>query len=449
MAEAAQQMRELTSVQLGVWYAQQLAPDSPAYNIGGYLEIHGPLDVRLLEASIRQGLEESDAARLRLGVGADGAPYQYVGEAADHQIQVLDLGSRTDPFAAVRSWMRADLDRVRDLTGEPLSSFAVLKLGPEHFLWYQCSHHAVLDGVSHALFSSRVAAVYTELAQGRPAGTGAPDSVSVLMDAERDYRASADRDLDRTHWLGALSERSQPESAAAGQVRARLTPAVRHTAEVDAVDAALLRAAARRHRISFAGLLIASAAVYHHLAAGTDDVVVGVSVDGRTRRAEVGIPGMTANVMPLRLAVTPGLTVGDVLRHTARGLREALPHQRYQYADIIRDLRLVGAGSLCGLIVNVTPVTDPLVLGECTGRVVGMSSGPTEDLKIEIYNRLPDAGLQLAVDVNPDVHGLDAGPMISRRYLKVLRWLAEAEASDALDQADLLKSKKHRRVLAK
>ncbi len=463
MAATTRLSSELTAVQLGVWYAQQLAPDSPAYNTGGYLDIHGPLDAGLLLAAIRKGLEESDASRLRFKVAEDGTPRQYAGDAADHAVRTVDLSSLSDPHAAAQEWMRADLNRARDLTGEPLSSHAVLKLGPEHHLWYLCSHHAVLDGGSNALFAARVADIYSEREQGRAGESAALESVSVLMESALEYQTSPDRERDREYWLGLLADRPEADAEAlpgtapgegadvgvsgGPQVRARLTAAVRHITEIEPADAGGLREAARRHRVSFAAMAIAAGAVYHHLLTGSQDVVVGVSVNGRLRRAEVGIPGITANVMPVRLAVTPGQTVNELLRSASHAVRAALPHQRYQYADIIRDLKLVGSGALCDLIVNVTPVADPIQFGACTGRITGLSSGPAESLKLEMYNRLPDAGLQLAVDVNRDVHGIDGGARISRRYLRVLQWLAAADPDARVGSVDLLEGAERRRVL--
>ena len=59
------EFRELTAAQLGVWYAQQFGPDNPVYNVGGYLEITGPLDMSLFEAALRQTVDETDALHLR------------------------------------------------------------------------------------------------------------------------------------------------------------------------------------------------------------------------------------------------------------------------------------------------------------------------------------------------------------------------------------------------
>ena len=65
MSEDRMNHQELTAAQLGIWYAQQLQPASPAYNIGEYLEIRGSLDLELFELALRQALNEVEVIHLR------------------------------------------------------------------------------------------------------------------------------------------------------------------------------------------------------------------------------------------------------------------------------------------------------------------------------------------------------------------------------------------------
>ena len=77
--------------QLGIWFAQKLNPSSPAYNIGEYVEIDGPLVLPLFERALRQVVAEAQSLRLQFSEQA-GEPGQTVGEhdrlaAADHRRQ--------------------------------------------------------------------------------------------------------------------------------------------------------------------------------------------------------------------------------------------------------------------------------------------------------------------------------------------------------------------------
>ena len=71
----------LSSAQLGIWFAQKLDPSSPAYNIGEYVEIDGPVVLPLFERALRQVVAEADTLRLRFSEEA-GEPRQMVGANA-------------------------------------------------------------------------------------------------------------------------------------------------------------------------------------------------------------------------------------------------------------------------------------------------------------------------------------------------------------------------------
>jgi nonribosomal peptide synthetase DhbF len=44
----------LSGAQLGIWFAQKLDPLNPVYNVGGFIEIHGPIDTALFDNAYRQ-----------------------------------------------------------------------------------------------------------------------------------------------------------------------------------------------------------------------------------------------------------------------------------------------------------------------------------------------------------------------------------------------------------
>ncbi|MFB7620114.1 amino acid adenylation domain-containing protein, partial [Kitasatospora sp. NPDC056181] len=487
MGASAQGSWGLMSGQLGVWYAQQLTPGNPAYNIGEYTEIHGDLDVDLFVRALRRTLDEAETYRLRLRLDGE-TPRQYVADPADHPIHVVDLSAEPDPRAAAEQWMRDDLDHPVDLLGERLSAQAVLTLGPGHVLWYQRAHHIVLDGSGLSQFADRLAQVYAALRPAghaglRPAGhAGRPDAdraghagdlardsagdlardlardsagdlvgdsardfagdalgpLSVLIDADHAYRNSPAPERDRQYWLDALADLADTPDPDTAQGRRPAARPLLHRAGVTPARTADLRAVAKRLRTSFAGLMITAAAVYHHRATGAQDIVLGVSVNGRTNRSELGIPGMTANIMPIRLRVRPGMPVADLARQTQKAVFEGLRHQRYQYPDIVRDLRRVGGAPVYDLIVDVMVREQPLHFGDCTVTRVGLSSGPAEGLKLDVLGDSAEEGLRTVVEMNPDRHRPAAAEEVSRRFRTVLDRLAEAPATARVADIGLL-----------
>ncbi|MFD3830447.1 condensation domain-containing protein, partial [Streptomyces sp. NPDC058621] len=436
-------LRELMTGQLAVWYAQQLAPENRGFHSAEYLEIRGAVKPELLVEAARRRLHEAESLRLRIRV-IDGTPWQYVHDERDYPIQVVDLSDESDPRAAAEEWMRADLRRPAELDGGPLSSQAVIKLAENLHFWFASAHHLVMDGRGGAVLATRGADIYNALLEDRDLNDGALGPVSVLLDAERAYRSSSEIEQDRQYWNDTLAGLPDDVLAGAAHVGPRSQRAPVRTADgVGAQEAAALKAAARRLKTNLAGLLITAAAVHEHRTTGARDVVIGVLVRGRSGYREAGIPGMTSNVLPIRVTFDPWTTVADAVRQTSRAVREGLRHGRYRHEEILRDLKMVDR-VLCGLHINVMAFDYDLQFGDLPVTAHNLATGPVDGMRIDVYDR---SGLQINVDVNPDLHEAASTADVLRRFLNVVHWLAAAPATDPVGRADLLDEAERRRLL--
>ena len=108
----------LSAAQSGIWVGQQLAPNSPAYNMGQVVDIDGPVDGAVFDRALRHLVSEADCLRVRFA-GDGHTPRQILtgtGEDA-WEFTTIDFRSADDPRAEAHAWMMADLLRptqVRD-----------------------------------------------------------------------------------------------------------------------------------------------------------------------------------------------------------------------------------------------------------------------------------------------------------------------------------------------
>ena len=435
------------SGQRGIWYAQQLYPDAPVYNVGEYLEIHGDLDVGLFEEAARRTLGEIEACHLRF-CEDDGMPRQYVDMSGDLPFYVLDVSSAADPRAAAEDWMRADMCRPVDLRQDRLFTAAVLKLGPRRFYWYQRAHHILLDAFSGSVVVARQAQVYNSLLAGGEVAGGALEPVSVLIDADSSYRAAAEFGRDREFWLDVLSDLPEVTSVSGRHVPRSWRMPLRHMEDIGPAGGAELKAAAQRLWTGFSGLMIIASAIYLQRSTGAEDVVLGLPVLGRTGQRELEIPGMTANILPIRLRVGRETSLEELVRQASRTVRDALRHQRYRYEDMLRDLRLVNSGALFGLEINIMSFDYALRLGDCDVIAHNLGKGPVDDLAISVYDRSSDGRINIAVDVNPGLYGEESATSIARQFRSVLDWLIAASPADCVSRVQLMDADAREQVLS-
>lgn len=449
MAEREETRSDLMAGQLGIWHAQQLAPDDPRYNIGEYFEFRGPLDLTAFEEALRRTLREVDAFHLRFG--GDGANvWQVVGDRDDWTLHRVDVSAEADPRAAAEEWMRADMGCPTDLRDGPLFTTALLTAGDDRYFCYQRCHHIAIDGFSASVVLARVAQIYDALTAGGDPDEGRPAPVSVLFEDEDAYRASADRAEDEAYWRETLAQPPAPlDFGGRGTAGARSGAAVRATHRIGPAGAEALRGAARGLRTSLSGLVIAASAVYAHRVTGAEDFLVGVPVLGRSGARRLRIPGMTSNVLPVRCRVQADMSLGEVAAEVTASVRRGLRHQRYRYEDMLRDLRLVERGALADFRVNVMSFDHPATsFGGCLVGGRNLSNGPVDDVSFAVYDRRGGESVEIVVDAAADRYDAHDVGEHAARFRRVLDWAVRSGADATVGDAELLGDTERDRVLA-
>ncbi len=133
-------------------------------------------------------------------------------------------------------------------------------------------------------------------------------------------------------------------------------------------------------------MLISALACYLSRSTGYDDVLINLPVSARTTAPLQRSGGMLVNVAPLHIHVNPDESVDDLVGRVQLELLGALRHQRCSLEDIRRDAGLtVGDARLSGPMMNVMLFRQEITLGPLTGEYHIVTSGPVEDLLVNVY----------------------------------------------------------------
>ncbi|QDY80661.1 amino acid adenylation domain-containing protein [Streptomyces qinzhouensis] len=438
----------LSSSQREIWFSQARYGHDAAYRIAEYLEIDGPVRPRLLEAALRRAVTEAEPLNVRFGSDA-GVPWQEFDTVRDWDFPVFDVSHEPDPRAAAESWMRDDLRRPMNLEQGPLFCYALFRLGPHRSALYQSFHHITIDAAGGALLTRRVAALYTAMATATTAPESPFGPLRLLLERDTAYQSSPQRDTDRAYWARQLAHCPDPVRLA-DPARDGLRPAtLREPQQLTEEETTRLRTAARAAGVHWSVLLLATTAAYLHRLTGAPDLVIGLPVTARTDTELRALPGMLANLVPLRLRISASTPVRDLLRHVSREARHALRHQRYRCVDIARDLRLRDAGrDLISTQVNVMSFDYDVTFAGHPVTAHNLSNGIVDDLAVMAYDRSDGTGL--CIDLNapagPYTQSDLAGHRI--RFMRLLDTFCDTTAPErTVGGADLLSARETRRVL--
>ncbi len=390
-------VRGLSEAQAGLWYAQRLAPDNPAFNTAHAVWIEGALDVAAFARAADQAAQEAEALALRIVEDAQGVPGQWLDPQHTPTLQVLDLSDQPDPAAAAREAMQRDRLSPVDPARDRLSQQRLFLLGPARSVWYLRVHHLATDGYGMGLLTERVCALYA----GHPQ-QAAVAPLQPVLEEDTQYRDSERRTRDAAYWREAMAGAPAATGLQAGMAPAA-ADALRHVQPIDTALRERLHAAAAAIGQPWPDLLTALGAEYCRRISGEAEAVIGVPFMGRLGSVSARVPAMVMNVLPLRVAATHD-TVDAYVRDIAMRLMRGRRHGRYRGEQLRRDLGLIGGQRrLHGPLVNVQPFYRPLQLAGVTATLEVLSTGPVDDATLG-FRGDGTAVLDLEIEANPALY---------------------------------------------
>lgn len=422
----------LLASQREVWLGQQTNPESTVFHMGFYVPLSGRISGAVLEQAIRTAVLETDALQVRF-VEEAGTPFQVLDSTGTWSLKEIDTSQAADPEAEAMSWMRADLSVPMDLSAFPTFGSVLIRTGADHSLWYQRFHHITLDATACLQFAGRVQELIDGSGEKRVMDPTGSNSIKVLLDAEHDYRSSADFTTDERYWQTliakqppAISLSDKPAAAPAQfpcQESCRLTPSSkRNLLTVCDTTAAL-----------WPVIAVAAVAAYLHLYTGVTNVPLSVPVRARTSARTNTIAGMTVNILPFSTAVYGDTTLRTLLPRLGAGLDELMVHQRYRGEDVRRLMPGQGGGGrLFGPIVNIV-TTDA---GDMPAFLCG---GPVEDVQFLFTGGLDCERLEISLRANPAAYSPRALAQHAEQFGSLLDRLLAHPDRPLSELADLVR----------
>ncbi|MEU6235807.1 amino acid adenylation domain-containing protein [Kitasatospora sp. NPDC047058] len=371
----------LSFAQEQIWLAQQLAPESAAYNVPMAVACTGPLDVERLARAFRTVISRHEVLRTTFAAGPDGTPVQLVHGDGGFALPVTDLRSAPgDAGALVHQRLAEEAHTPFDLAAGPLLRAALLRTGEQEHVLLLTVHHIAVDAWSVNVLLAEVAAAYRS-ADG-PAGAGLPPLPVQYGDFAAWQRGRLDgaayqESLD--YWQQRLSGLTDtpPPATATGRPEGGAR-AGSHSLELPADVTAGLRALAARHRTTLFTVALAALQTLLHRYGCGEDPVVATPVGGRERTELEGLIGCFVNTLLLRGDLSPhaagdaptgGPTFAELLDRAAEATKRDLQHQEVPFEQLAARLR---AGSPDGLARTM------LVLDQAAPGATGAAADPGE-----------------------------------------------------------------------
>ncbi|MCP5140704.1 MAG: amino acid adenylation domain-containing protein [Chromatiales bacterium] len=337
VAAAHDDVVPLSFAQERLWFLDQLDPGSPAYNIAWTVCLSGALDRGALRAALDFLIARHEALRSRFPAVA-GRPQLCIDEPGSLGLVELDIAGETELQAALLRHARAPFVLA---TGPLLRAVLVHRSADEHLLML-AMQHIITDATSnHVLFEELVTS-YAAFAAGREPALPPPAiryADYALWQRRRPPDAGLAADLAwwRAQLAGmpaALELPTDYPRPAEQQFRGAW---VRRTLPSGLVRA--LRALAREQQGTLYMVLLAAFDVLLSRYSGSEDIVVGTPVEGRTERSLEQLVGLFINTLVMRTDLSGDPTFTELLQRVRTVTLEAQAHQDLPFEKLVEALR--------------------------------------------------------------------------------------------------------------
>lgn len=335
----------LTFAQQGIWFRQQLAPDSPVWNLSRTWNVRGPLDLTALERALSEMIRRHESQRTRYVV-VNGEPVQEVMPATPVAIERLDhLDARepaNDARHAASDFRRRLAARPFDLASPVMLRAGVAMLGPEQYELTIARHHICSDQWSSGIFRRELSTFYGDFVAGRE------PSLPELRLQFNDYAWWESGAAASEVTAAALAEavealKGMPDESSLVTSPGRHAPASgpggRVTGAIPAPVVRALRTLAHSHEATLFMALIAIFNAVVHRSTDQTDLVVVTPAAGRVHPELESVIGLFANVLPLRTDLSGDPSFVDLLLRVRRGTTRMFAHQHVPIQRLQAALR--------------------------------------------------------------------------------------------------------------
>ena len=331
----------LSYAQQGLWFIQQLEPDSVAYNVPLVLRIHGPLDVKGLRTSLEDILRRHESLRTRF-VTIQGEPYQVIDDHSYVEMPLISLASLSEERrdAELRGLAQSEAQKPFALDQGPLLRAKLLEMEERHHVLLITMHHIITDGWSMPILLRELIEFYRASVSGeKPRLQELAIQYADFAVWQRQWLTGDLLDREADYWKQRL-QGMEPLDLPADHGR---FAGMNHTVGAVPVTfpaelTAKLKELGRREGATLFMTLMAGFQVLLGWYANQDDVAVGTDIANRSRGETEGLIGFFVNQLVIRTSLAGNPGFAELLQQVRKTSLEAYTHQHLPFSKLVELL---------------------------------------------------------------------------------------------------------------
>ncbi|MFG2569528.1 amino acid adenylation domain-containing protein [Streptomyces sp. NPDC048567] len=328
----------LSFAQERLWFMEQFAPGTAAYNIPVARRLRGELDREALAHALDTVTARHETLRSRYPVTDDGRPVLEIADPAPAPLPVVEA---RDEEHAARLVDEAGAEPF-DLAAGPLLRTLLVRVADRDHILLLVVHHSVSDGWSSEILVSEILRCYAArvAGEGDPL-PGLPVQYGDFAQWQRDRLTGDALTAEVAYWADELAGVEPLVLPTARPRPARQTfDGAGYGFQVERELLDRLVALGKAHGATLHMVLLAAFQELLARFSGQRDFAVGSPVAGRPEPELEGLVGMFVNVLALRARLDGDPTFAELLERTRETCLEAYAHQELPFAQLVTELHV-------------------------------------------------------------------------------------------------------------
>jgi len=416
-----------------LWFLQQLAPQTVAYNVYRALRFKGQVNASKLERSFDDLVRRHESLRTSFRIDA-GELVQVIEPTVGVSLALVDLRhvKAAERNQTVHERCAQEIHRPFELAEAPLFRVSLYRLDEEEYVLLIVMHQIATDWWSMSVIFHEISALYEGHCfshKGFPPPLPLQCADLALLQREQSQAEILQKDLAywRNQLAGPLPTLKLPQDHARPAVKSYRGARTRF--QVSDAVAEKLNTLSREQGATLFMTLLAAFNVLLHQLTRQSEIVVGSPVATRDRPETEQIIGFLINEVVLRSDLSGNPTFKTLLARVRNLVLDAFTHVGLPFQDLVQELNPVREPNRsllfqASFVLQNAP-NSSLRLGEITGLPITIDAGTSQlDLELEMVES-PD-GLSGAFTFDLDLFD----PATIQRWQKEFKRLLENIAAN-------------------
>ncbi len=453
----------LSFAQERLWFIDQMAPGSIAYNVPAAMRLAGRLSLPALAASVGEIVRRHETLRTRFAMPTAGraeGPVQLVAppSAIELPLPLVDLrglppARRQAELAGAGGVAAIEASRPFDLAAGPMLRVTVVASADDDHAALLTMHHIASDAWSIGVLVHELAELYPAFLAGRPSPLPPlPIQYADFAAWQRGWLAGAALEGELRHWREALAGAPIVLDLPADRPRPAVQTSRGASRSVDlpAAQAAGVRQLARRGGATLFMVCLAGFDALLHRLTGQGSVLVGSTIANRTRGELEGLIGFFVNTLVLRSDLEDGDSFRQLLARSRERALAAYTHQDLPFERLVEMLVPERDPSRPPLVQVLLQLQNaPLPALDLPGLALSPLATGTESAKFDLVVNLGEAGAGIGGSClyNADLFDATTAERLVQGFLRILAAASE-DADRTVADLPLLSAAERHELLA-